>query len=256
MDKAGFLKELGQYLDVLNESEQKDILDEYAQHIDMKMENGMSEQEAIRDFGTIEELAADILEAYHVNPMYRGKKKSKNVQKEKNPGSELTAAGRSIGARCTAVTNHIRRRIHDWITWFGKLLTVPYQWIKTTWANWQERHRRKKEDRPKGQEKMSIGEIPGKITRGTGRLLTTVVHMLCCCVRWAWNACMVFAIFLAGIFMLMSVFCAGTLGVLLLQGYPLIGFFIGCLGVVLCTGGITVLAYGLILRRQGVTEHE
>ena len=40
------------------------ILDEYAQHIDMKIQNGMSEEEAIGDFGPVKELAAEILEAY------------------------------------------------------------------------------------------------------------------------------------------------------------------------------------------------
>ena len=48
-------------------------MEEYAQHIDMKIEKGLSEEEAIRDFGDIRELAAGILEAYHVNPEYQGK---------------------------------------------------------------------------------------------------------------------------------------------------------------------------------------
>ena len=73
MNKKGFLEELGTYLAVLEEREQQDILEEYAQHIDMKIEKGLSEEEAIRDFGDIRELAAGILEAYHVNPEYQGK---------------------------------------------------------------------------------------------------------------------------------------------------------------------------------------
>ena len=73
MNKKGFLEELGTYLAVLEEREQQDILEEYAQHIDMKIEKGLSEEEAIRDFGDIRELAAGILEAYHVNPEYQEK---------------------------------------------------------------------------------------------------------------------------------------------------------------------------------------
>ena len=72
MNKKGFLEELGTYLAVLEEREQQDILEEYAQHIDMKIEKGLSEEEAIRDFCDIRELAAGILEAYHVNPEYQG----------------------------------------------------------------------------------------------------------------------------------------------------------------------------------------
>ena len=51
MSKEAFLTELAGHLKVLEEREQQDILDEYAQHIDMKIQNGMSEEEAIRDFG-------------------------------------------------------------------------------------------------------------------------------------------------------------------------------------------------------------
>ena len=70
MNKEGFLKELESHLRVLDDKEQQDILDEYAQHIDLKMKSGLSEEEAIRDFGNIGELAADILEAYHVDPRF------------------------------------------------------------------------------------------------------------------------------------------------------------------------------------------
>ena len=40
----------------------QDILEEYEQHIDIKVQNGQSEEEAIRDFGPVRELAAEILE--------------------------------------------------------------------------------------------------------------------------------------------------------------------------------------------------
>ena len=57
MNKSEFLKRLAALLHILQEDEVKDILDEYEQHIDMKMEGGMSEHDAIRDFGSVEELA-------------------------------------------------------------------------------------------------------------------------------------------------------------------------------------------------------
>ena len=68
--KESFLKELQKGLAVLAESEQQDILAEYAQHIDMRMAGGLTEEEAIRDFGDIRQLTAEILAAYHVNPSY------------------------------------------------------------------------------------------------------------------------------------------------------------------------------------------
>lgn len=51
MKKQEFLEELKGYLKVLQDEEQEDILDEYSQHIEMKKERGLSEEEAIRDFG-------------------------------------------------------------------------------------------------------------------------------------------------------------------------------------------------------------
>ncbi|MDO4318604.1 MAG: DUF1700 domain-containing protein [Lachnospiraceae bacterium] len=83
MNKAVFLEELKQHLKVLEESEQQDILDEYSVHIAMKMERGMSEEEAIRDFGDIRRLAQDILEAYHLDPQYADKKSSAETIQEK-----------------------------------------------------------------------------------------------------------------------------------------------------------------------------
>ena len=77
MNKETFLEELRGCLEVLEDQEQQDILEEYAQHIDIKIQNGQSEEDAIRDFGPLKELAAEILEAYHVKPEFgegRGRK--------------------------------------------------------------------------------------------------------------------------------------------------------------------------------------
>lgn len=79
MNKEEFIEELGGRLAVLADDERRDILDEYEQHIDMKVMRGMSEEAAILDFGRLDELTADILEAYHVRADYavmeKGKKK-------------------------------------------------------------------------------------------------------------------------------------------------------------------------------------
>ena len=47
MSKERFLSELREYLSILEDQEQEDILAEYAQHIDMKMLKGLSEEEAL-----------------------------------------------------------------------------------------------------------------------------------------------------------------------------------------------------------------
>ena len=68
MDRQAFLDALKEHLKVLEDEEQEDILDEYLQHIEMKIKDGQEEEEAIKDFGPVQELAAEILEAYHVKP--------------------------------------------------------------------------------------------------------------------------------------------------------------------------------------------
>lgn len=70
MKKEEFIAKLSERLAVLTEEERQDILDEYEQHIDIKVMRGMSEEAAIADFGQVEALAADILEAYHVRADY------------------------------------------------------------------------------------------------------------------------------------------------------------------------------------------
>ena len=78
MDKKTFISQLRQALSVLQKDELEDIVTEYEQHIDMKRKNGLSEEEAIADFGSFEELTAEILSAYHVRADYaQGQKKER-----------------------------------------------------------------------------------------------------------------------------------------------------------------------------------
>lgn len=75
MNKKQFLKELSTRLDILTEEEKKDILEEYGSVIDEKIRNGQDEQDAIGDFGDIDELVEEILKAYKINPDYARKEK-------------------------------------------------------------------------------------------------------------------------------------------------------------------------------------
>lgn len=67
MTKDEFLETLDRKLNIISERERKDIIDEYRTHIDMKMRDGKSEEEAIQDFGDIDELVDEILDAYKIN---------------------------------------------------------------------------------------------------------------------------------------------------------------------------------------------
>lgn len=70
MTKTEFLSLLEQRLMVLNDEERSDLLSEYKQHIEMKIQSGLSEEDAIADFGDPEELVRELLDAYHLNTSY------------------------------------------------------------------------------------------------------------------------------------------------------------------------------------------
>ena len=80
MTKREFLKELEDRLQMFDEKERKDMIEEYSQHISMCMKSGMKEEEAIEDFGDMDDLIAEILEAYHLDPEYN----KSNVNDENN----------------------------------------------------------------------------------------------------------------------------------------------------------------------------
>ena len=70
MNKTEFLTLLERRLIMLNNAERDDLISEYTQHIDMKVASGLSEEDAIADFGDPEELIKELLDVYHLNPNY------------------------------------------------------------------------------------------------------------------------------------------------------------------------------------------
>lgn len=77
MKKEEFIKLLKEKLDILDKSEIDDIIEEYTGYIDEKMKNGATEEEAIKDFGDIDELVTELLKAYKIN--VEKQKKSNNI---------------------------------------------------------------------------------------------------------------------------------------------------------------------------------
>lgn len=68
MNKEQFIAYMHKKLAVIKEEERKDIIDEYINHIDMKVQEGISEEEAIAAFGDIDEMIKEILDAYNIDP--------------------------------------------------------------------------------------------------------------------------------------------------------------------------------------------
>ena len=68
MKKQQFLSQLRQKLDVLEDKEIEDIISEYAGYIEEKVNRGLTEEEAVKELGDINEIANDLLQAYKVKP--------------------------------------------------------------------------------------------------------------------------------------------------------------------------------------------
>ena len=70
MNKKEFLEKLTQKIKILNKDEIADIIEEYAGYIDNKIAEGKSEEEAVADFGNVNDLAKEILSAYKLSEDY------------------------------------------------------------------------------------------------------------------------------------------------------------------------------------------
>ena len=92
MNKKEFLEKLGKKLSILDESERKDILDEYKDTISEKVKHGQSEEEAVADFGDVDELVKEILSAYKIDPDFEGKDEN-TFNKLLSDGEDLIKKG-------------------------------------------------------------------------------------------------------------------------------------------------------------------
>lgn len=143
MSKAEFLQELEKRLHVLNEKERQDVLEEYAQHIDLKIANGMSEEEAVKDFGSIEELIAELLDAYSINEAYvsggsqeqkadgdREKKLYQNVRKAVNETAEKAGqAAQSAGKAAERAGTRLWQLIRHFFLFWWNLACAAWERI-------------------------------------------------------------------------------------------------------------------------------
>lgn len=92
MNKKEFLDKLEKKLSILDESERKDILDEYKDTISEKVKHGQSEEEAVADFGNVDELVKEILSAYKIDPDFEGKDEN-TFNKLLSDGEDLIKKG-------------------------------------------------------------------------------------------------------------------------------------------------------------------
>ena len=245
MDKKTFLEELRKSLRVLKDEEVQDIISEYEQHIDLKVEKGLTVKQAIDDFGNVKILAAEILEGYHVKTEFDF------MQENTVPKPNLVSNGQEIAKTSVktlfAWINMIWRGIFNSFRWCGKVMMSPLIWLKSKMSCKEREH----DDviDPFKQYSHLKNWLVQKM-KGFGsmifRLLGQLVNMSLWCVRICWNCFVTGAALSIGVFGLVCLFAVGVFAVLLFQGYPVIGVTIGCLGLVVCMFAVTVFVWTLI----------
>lgn len=75
MNKNEFLSQLRKKLGVLSQDEIDELITEYSEHIDNKLHEGKTEEQAVSDFGDLGELSRNILQAYKLNENFTNKPK-------------------------------------------------------------------------------------------------------------------------------------------------------------------------------------
>lgn len=252
MNKEKFLIELREYLSILENQEQEDILEEYAQHIDMKMGKGLSEEEAIRDFGSMEELAAQILEAYHVKPEFRGRSILLGFPKKGGADageSFVVRGGKWIGAKCMAAAGAVENTFR----WLSRKCRALADWLKKPFTrNKEETGGRMSRVRAERTDNMGghAGDFFKMVGRGIGASWRWILH---CCVFWLkimWNMGWLFFSLFCAFMAMVALMGIGGILILLLQGYPVAGILVMCLGGFLCCGALTCGAYSMIIRKK------
>lgn len=269
MNKEKFLTELREYLSILENQEQEDILAEYAQHIDMKMQKGLSEEEAIRDFGSMEELASQILEAYHVKPEFRKKNAVFRIPKPKT-GNVLgivqpktdDAVGRvsfikRSGMWTKKTWTKAAHGIGAGFRWFSGKCRAFARWLAKPFTGRKEEFGESAgEKRIKGEGTKEMGAHIVNLCRAVGRgikaLWNWIIRFCIFWLKFMWNAAwLLFAVFCTCMAMV-TLMGIGAMPILLSQGYPLVGIFIVCVGGLLCLGSLSYGAFGMLIRKKPV----
>lgn len=241
MNKAEFIKELKDSIRILDDSEQQYFVEEYTQHIDMKMSQGMSEEEAVGEMGSIKELSREILESYHVKvdgektdteppkPPFLSEVKTQSDKLYGKIAKAFHKAGQSIKAFFVKVDEKQKEK---------KL----------------EKEEAKKERKPFKERFLPAGIGDGQSKFGIGKVIKILLHAIAYCIKTFFYACVYVMIFLwniccfcVGLFfaacLIFLIFMIGLLFVMLTQGYPVVGMLVGSLGAALSAGAVIVTCF-------------
>ena len=274
MNKTEFLNELEKKIRVLNKEEINDILAEYSQHIDMRMESGLSEDEAIKDFGDMDELAAEILEAYHVNPEFDKELNDKQEgigKKAEALAEEITS---SVGGPLKKLFLKCKELILRFFNWIKQFVSKIKSSEKIVFINTMKK--KKAEEQPaetdgevlektdtkaekkkrtlfkksekKKENKKDIKAAAGRqIKKTKGRCRRLIGGFIALCVSVIAILCLI----PTTIAMLFAVFGLGISVVMIFTGYPMAGIFVMLLGASVASIALWLLLASFVgIRRK------
>lgn len=257
MNKGEFLNELEKRIRVLAKNEIKDILVEYSQHIDMKMESGLNEAEAIKDFGDIDDLAAEILEAYHVNPEYeKGAEIPESVLEDQKKRGLTSITGFfvligrgikkifiEIGRIFLSMGRHIKKLFAGAILFIENIFKQKKKTDIIDSVKESKKVEVKEDEEKTGDKTFKNEKKAGKVK---GRCKKMISGFLFACLAVFVVLCLI-PITISGLF---SVFGVGVSVVLLVQGYPIAGILIGCIGLAVMSVSLWLLLASLLIRKK------
>ena len=271
MKREEFLKALEERLQVLNRQEREDIVSEYRQHIELRMESGLTEEEAIGDFGDLDELVAEILDAYSVNPDYGKRQRMPGKESAKAAGEAVLAGTRKAGSAgmraASALKGWILRVLKGAAGLAGRLWTLLRGGVSAgsrslgagrkmaleaqTWERREETFRGNLDtgEIPALREIPAPGQNPARRVpeMGTGRLskrlFRAVFRLAVLCIQVLGT---VFVLLPMAAVDFMGVLLFGGLLVLCVMGYPAAGLTVGAFGGILSCTALILLAADLL----------
>lgn len=240
MNKQEFLHELRSRICILEETEQQDILSEYAQHIDLRIAGGLSEEEAIQDFGDPGELAAEILEAYHVDPS-RLSASSRSGQAAQSLRRSAAGLRDRLGRLSRGITGSLGRWGCGISAWWRR----SWQRLRALTHRPHPTNITDKEAAPMPPTPRSHAALSHakQVGYGLGRLISALAHLV-------WNLLVVLVLLPFAAAGLLALLGIGLLVVLLVQGYPLAGPLLCGMGLVLCCAALVGLCTTLFKGRR------
>lgn len=265
MDKATFLVQLQKNIGMLDDDEQKDIIDEYSQHIDMKVSGGMTEAEAIEDFGDFNEFVREVLNAYHVKaPFDQEDAVEAAATASPTAGDRLDDAvrgGAQAAGRAVDATKRGARKMASAVAGAaGKFSDRAKEAVSQASAARAEARaepaasgvgadRDGSESRAAAASGTSRGMIAevGGMARSFGGVCWNVAKTAA---RWCWNFAVACLMASGGFMALVGLFCLGLGVVFLVQGYPVAGLTVAAAGCSMAFAAISFLLSRLIMRKH------